>query len=126
LQPYPGDKSLDPIEHRFNVEYYSEAVSIIHDRLRGTSDWISMIRIRRNRFHLGAWYAKKCAHRSGIRLQDVSECYTMTDVLHYIHQWVTEELMQGCKSGPTTTTLTTCTIHTPPAIHTPETQPLGT
>jgi hypothetical protein len=32
LQPYPGDESPDSMENWFDVEYYSEAVSIIHDR----------------------------------------------------------------------------------------------
>lgn len=33
LQPYPGDESPDLMVHRFDVEYYSEAVGIMHDRL---------------------------------------------------------------------------------------------
>ena len=38
LQPYPGDNDTKQRDDQFEVEYYSENVSIIHDITQGRSD----------------------------------------------------------------------------------------
>jgi hypothetical protein len=95
LQPFPGDESRTHVIRRFDVEYCLDAVTWIHDRMHGTSDWVCMLHFRDRHFDLGGWFARQCAYRAGMDLREVLSHYSDANMRTYLNEWIDEELKEG-------------------------------